>query len=84
MDADTLSKVHQGLQEIFRLAYEIEQVPNIPLDSSTMKEIDRKALRVQKLAAAIARALGTGDVGTGDGGHPNSGDGGHPNSGDGS
>lgn len=83
MDPATLSKVHKGLQEIFRLAYEIEQVPNLPQDKWTMQDIDKKALRVQKLAAAIARALGSGDVRPGDGGQPNSGDGGSPNTGDG-
>lgn len=54
------ARIHRELGEIYDLAVEIEEVPNLPQDTWTMKNIDQKARRIQQLCRSIASQIGTG------------------------
>lgn len=59
------ARIHKELGEIYELARAIEEVPNLPQDVWSMKRIDQKARRIQKLCRSIADQIGTGHGGRG-------------------
>lgn len=64
MPSGTVASVYERLDQIQRLAKEIEDVPNLLPDMWSMKEIDKKCQAIQEHATwideQVNRYIGTG------------------------